>query len=101
MAQDAQFMPLPEIQHNYKGGPESYTNQTEAFPSFPPEHRLPSNDMGQANQLAAPEINVEFAPNPRQESFEQPRYANDLDLDALSPPERGSVSLFYTSLIIY
>lgn len=87
MAQDANFMPLPN--NNFNGGPgsEIYTSQPEQFPSFQRELRLGSNDMGQAAQMAPPEINVEFAPTTRQPNFEQPRMENEFD--ALSPPERG------------
>ena len=66
--------------------PEIYTHQPEeSFPSF--QLRNGSTDLGQAAQMAPPEINVEFAPPSRQSSFE-PTTANN-DLDALSPPERG------------
>jgi transcription factor CRZ1 len=43
--------------------------------------------MGQAQQMVPPEINVEFAPTSRQNSFEPPKPS--LDQDALTPPDRG------------
>jgi transcription factor CRZ1 len=42
---------------------------------------------GQAQQMMPPEINVEFAPNSRQNSFEPPKPS--LDQDALTPPSRS------------
>lgn len=61
----------------------------------PPHDALPqihhgqgSLDMGQAQQMVPPEINVEFAPASRQNSFEPPKPS--LDQDALTPPDRGS-----------
>jgi hypothetical protein len=89
MAQDAKFMPLPNNSFNGGPGSEIYTNATEQFPQFPPEERLGSNDMGQAAQMAPPEINVEFAPTTRQLNFDPPGYENEFD--ALSPPVRGTL----------
>ena len=91
LAQENNFMPLPQANNNFTGGPgsELYTNnQPEVFPPFQPEERLGSNDMGQAAQMVPPEINVEYAPSTRQQSFEPPRYEQS-DMDALSPPDRG------------
>ena len=45
-------------------------------------------DMGQAQQMVPPEINVEFAPSSRQNSFEPPK-PSGFDQDALTPPDRG------------
>ncbi|KAL6714900.1 DNA-binding transcription factor [Lecanora helva] len=87
IAQDANFMPLPNNSFNGGPGSEIYTTQPEQFPAFPAEDRVGSNDMGQATQMAPPEINVEFAPTTRQPSFEPPRMENEFD--GLSPPERG------------
>ena len=89
MSRESSFIPLPNSNFNGALGSEIYTTQPEQFPPFQPQERLGSNDMGQAAHMAPPEINVEFAPNPRQPSFEPPRYENDLD--ALSPPERGKI----------
>jgi transcription factor CRZ1 len=44
-------------------------------------------EMGQAQQMVPPEINVEFAPSSRQNSFEPPKPS--FDQDALTPPDRG------------
>ena len=93
IAQETNFMPLSQVNNNFNGGPgsELYSNnQSEAFPPFQPEERLGSNDMGQAAQMVPPEINVEYAPTTRQQSFEPPRYEQS-DMDALSPPERGKL----------
>lgn len=47
-----------------------------------------SLDMGQAQQMVPPEINVEFAPSSRQNSFDPPKPLG-FDQDALTPPDRG------------
>ncbi|RFU26713.1 hypothetical protein B7463_g9623, partial [Scytalidium lignicola] len=47
-----------------------------------------NSDMGQAQQMVPPEINVEFAPASRQNSFE-PNKPASFDQDALTPPDRG------------
>lgn len=52
----------------------------ESFPTL-------GNEMGQAQQMIPPEINVEFAPASRQNSFEPPKPS--IDQDALTLPERG------------
>jgi hypothetical protein len=67
------------------GGPQGmYSVQTqESFPTL-------GNEMGQAQQMVPPEINVEFAPASRQNSFEPPKPS--LDQDALTPPDRGMVA---------
>ena len=89
-AQNDQFMPLPEMQNSFNGGSSgepTFPNQTEQFPQFPPEARLGSNDYGQADAMAPPEINVEFAPSTQPGRFEPPRFEGDFD--ALIPPNRG------------
>ena len=92
LAQEHNFMPLSQANNSFNGGPGSelyITNQPENFPPFQPEERLGSNDMGQATQMVPPEINVEYAPTTRPQSFEPPRYEHS-DMDALSPPDRGN-----------
>ena len=54
---------------------------------FQHTHNSSSVDMGQAQQMVPPEINVEFAPTSRQNSFDPPKPS--FDQDALTPPERG------------
>lgn len=85
---DQNFMPMLDSQNNFNGSPngDQFHPQTEQFPTFPPEHRLPSNDYGQADQLAPPEINVEFAPTNQPRVFEPQGFQGDFD--ALMP-ERG------------
>jgi hypothetical protein len=61
----------------------------ESFPQI--QHSGSSLDMGQAQQMVPPEINVEFAPSSRQNSFEPPKPA--FDQDALTPPDRGTLIL--------
>lgn len=58
---------------------------------FHPSHNSISVDMAQPQQMAPPEINVEFAPISRQNSFEPPKPS--LDQDALTPPERGAYTM--------
>ncbi|TVY45000.1 C2H2 finger domain transcription factor [Lachnellula subtilissima] len=58
----------------------------ESFPQIQ-QHGAGSVDMGQAQQMVPPEINVEFAPTSRQNSFEPPKPS--FDQDALTPPDRG------------
>ena len=93
LAQESNFMPLSQANNSFNGGPgsELYPNShQESFPPFQPEDRLGSNDMGQAASMVPPEINVEYAPTTRQQSFEPPRYEQS-DMDALSPPDRGNL----------
>lgn len=63
-----------------------YGTQQE-FPPMQQHGNGGSVDMGQAPLMAPPEINVEFAPASRQNSFEPPKPS--VDLDALTPPDRG------------
>lgn len=77
-----------EISNQFSGGPgpQIYNGQPEPdFSNFQLKHE--TSDMGQAAQMAPPEINVELAPPSRQQNFELQNTENDLD--ALSPPERG------------
>lgn len=76
---------LSQDMGNFSGGPgpEIYTGQPDDFSQF--GARQGSGDLGQAAQMAPPEINVEYAPTTRQSSFEPSR--PETDLDALSPPE--------------
>ncbi|TAQ88882.1 hypothetical protein B7494_g2815 [Chlorociboria aeruginascens] len=69
------------------GAPQNiYGNQNhESFPQL--QHNSSSGDMGQAQQMVPPEINVEFAPTSRQNSFDPPKPS--FDQDALTPPDRG------------
>jgi len=70
--------------HSPAISPRMYSVQTqESFPTL-------GNEMGQAQQMVPPEINVEFAPASRQNSFEPPKPS--LDQDALTPPDRGMVA---------
>ena len=64
------------MDNQFSGGPG---------PQIYASHEQASNmDMGQATQMEAPSINVEFAPS---QQIDYPRGENDID--ALSPPERG------------
>ena len=62
-----------------------YGQSQESFCQIPHHNGL--MDMGQAQQMVPPEINVEFAPTSRQNSFEPPKPT--FDQDALTPPDRG------------
>jgi hypothetical protein len=74
------------------GNPQNiYGSNLNSFPQV--QHGHGSLDMGQAQQMVPPEIQVEFAPASRQNSFEPPKPS--LDQDALSPPERGKFDSMY------
>ena len=88
MPQENNFVLSNDMQGNFNGqpGPDMYRQSpSQNFGQF--TMRQDSGDMGQAAQMAPPEINVELAPPSRQAMFEPLRPENDLD--ALSPPERG------------
>ncbi|KAL8798712.1 MAG: hypothetical protein Q9182_006445 [Xanthomendoza sp. 2 TL-2023] len=75
-----------DMQTNFNGrpGPDVYPNPNDAsFAHF--QHRLNSGDMGQAAQMAPPEISVDLAPPSIPSNFVPLRPENDLN-DALSPP---------------
>lgn len=79
---------LSQEMPNFSGGPgpEIYNDQPDDFSQFGARHGS-GGDLGQAAQMAPPEINVEYAPATRQSSFDPPR--PETDLDALIPPESG------------
>lgn len=70
--------------NGYVGAPpQPYGLQApEAFPTLPPTSE-PSQPMP---QLAAPTINIDYAPPPVRSNFEG---RSSMDTDALTPPERG------------
>lgn len=70
------------LTHN--SAPDIYGHNTEQFHM----ERSNSTEMGQAQQMAPPEINIDLAPPSRQNSFEPPKPA-PIDQDALLPPQRG------------
>ncbi|TGO64163.1 hypothetical protein BCON_0008g00100 [Botryotinia convoluta] len=72
---------------NANNGFPSQNIYNQGQESFPQMQHNSSLDMGQAQQMVPPEINVEFAPASRQNSFDPPKSA--LDQDALTPPDRG------------
>lgn len=84
--------PMPDMtQPNYTlasngyvgAPPQSYSLQApEAFPTLPPTSE-PSQSMP---QLAAPTINIDYAPPPVRSNFEG---RSSMDTDALTPPDRG------------
>lgn len=88
MPPESQLLLSNDIQNGFHGmpRPEPYNNHSNhTFPQF--DMRNNSVDMGQAAQMAPPEINVELAPPPSHTGIEQ--FKSENDLDALSPPERG------------
>ena len=87
MPPESQFLLSNGMQNGFDGQPqhEIFNSQSNNFSQF--GMRNDSLDMGQAAQMAPPEINVELAPPSRDNGFDQPRGENDLD--ALSPPERS------------
>lgn len=72
-----QQTPLYLMNNNGFGQGMYGQNQQESFPQI-------QNEMG---QQMVPDINVEFAPASRQNSFEPPKPS--IDQDALTPPDRG------------
>lgn len=70
--------------NNGFGAPQMYGQNSE----YPQMNHNGSVDMGQAQQMVPPEINVEFAPTSRTNSFEPPKPIS-FDNDALTPPDRG------------
>jgi hypothetical protein len=79
-------MGMPNNAFVPSSGPETYAGQSQE--AFGQASRNGSAEMGQAQQMVPPEINVEFAPASRQNSFEPPKPLS-FDQDALTPPERG------------
>ena len=85
--QENPFILSGGMSNQFNGGPrqDMYGNHTiQALPEY--HQRNGSSDMGQAAQMAPPEINVEFAPPSRPQVFDHPNAK--ADADALSPPER-------------
>lgn len=78
-------MDMPNNQFQQAGN-DVYNDQSQD--QFRRQNHNGSTDMGQAQQMVPPEINVEFAPASRQNSFEPPK-PGQFDQDALTPPERG------------
>lgn len=94
ISQDNSHFVLPsnDLNGHFGGGPgpQIYNNGRQPDPGyagFPIKHE--SSDMGQAAQMAPPTINVEPAPPSRSQHMEPSHTENDLD--ALSPPERGTL----------
>ncbi|KAL8812941.1 MAG: hypothetical protein Q9200_000638 [Gallowayella weberi] len=81
-----QFQLSQDMQTNFNGrpGPDVYPNPNDgSFAHF--QHRMNSGDMGQAAQMAPPEISVDLAPPSVPSNFVPLRPESDLN-DALSPP---------------
>ena len=73
--------------NNGFGHPQSIYGSRDS--DYPQINHNGSLDMGQAQQMVPPEINVEFAPTSRTNSFEPPK-PGSFDNDALTPPDRGT-----------
>ncbi|KAG9248306.1 hypothetical protein BJ878DRAFT_412972 [Calycina marina] len=73
------------INNGFGQQPNMFGSQNSEYPQI--SHNG-SVDMGQAQQMVPPEINVEFAPTSRTNSFEPPKPSN-FDNDALTPLDRG------------
>jgi transcription factor CRZ1 len=64
--------------------PQGYPEMgSQPFPTL--QQQDPNGDM---RQMVAPEINIDFAPNSRQNSFEPPK--PQMDHESLTPPDRGT-----------
>ena len=83
-------LPSNDFQGNLGGGPgpEIYTGNPNQFAPQMVRHES-TNDMGQADLMAPPEINVELAPPSKNSQF-GPMSENDFE--ALSPPIARSMS---------
>jgi hypothetical protein len=79
---------MPNNGFTHSSAPEIYGDLSQD--TFGQQNRTGSQEMGQAQQMVAPEINVEFAPPSRQSSFEPPK-PFPINEDALTPPERGEL----------
>ena len=82
------ILPSNDMSSQYGGGAGT------TFTNYQLKHE--TSDMGQAIQMAPPEINVELAP-PSRPSYEPARAENDVD--TLSPPDRGIYCPTYNSLV--
>jgi hypothetical protein len=84
-----QQLPNVNNQNSFMLGINGFPSQSmyggQSQESFP---QIQQNDMGQSTQMV-PDINVEFAPTSRQNSFEPPKPS--FDQDALTPPDRGTL----------
>lgn len=88
--QDNSFILAGGMNSHFIEGPRQDMYGNHIIPSIPDYHqRNGSSDMGQATQMAPPEINVEFAPPSRPQGFDHPN--PKADADALSPPERSKL----------
>lgn len=65
---------------------DSFCHVQSPFPQEP--FPTLNSDTGQANQMIPPEINVEFAPMSRQNTFESSSVTK-FDKDALTPPDKS------------
>ena len=84
-----QQTPLYLMNNNGFGQGMYGQNQQESFPQI-------QNEMG---QQMVPDINVEFAPASRQNSFEPPKPS--IDQDALTPPDRGMYSCHFNVTVTH
>jgi hypothetical protein len=73
------------INNGFGGSQNMYGSQDSEYPQITHNGSI---DMGQAQQMIPPEINVEFAPTSRTNSFDPPK-PSSFDTDALTPPDRG------------
>ncbi len=81
--------PMPPHMYSHNSAPDVYSGSNDQFKN----EGSNSAEMGQAQQMPPPDINIEFAPASRQNSFEPPK-PMQLDQDALTPPMRGKLLLF-------
>jgi hypothetical protein len=73
--------------HNDFGPPQDlYGGQMQEIHQV--QHDSLPNEMGETQQMVPPQINVEFAPTSRVNSFDPPKPS--FDQDTLSPPDRGT-----------
>ncbi len=70
----------------YSGPPIGYPLQPEEFPTL--QQELPIEQIPQG--LAPPSINIDFAPNAKQNTFEPLK--PPMDESSLTPPDRGNIT---------
>ncbi|KAJ8115290.1 hypothetical protein ONZ43_g4699 [Nemania bipapillata] len=85
MPETAQLNQPLMIGPGYQGGPAvSYAMQPEEFPALPQDVAI-EQQMPQG--LAPPSINIDYAPNAKQTTFDPPKPR--MDESSLTPPDRG------------
>lgn len=79
----------------YQSGPSvSYSMQPEEFPPLPQE--IPMEQQMPQGLAPPPSINIDYAPNAKQNTFDPPKPR--MDESSLTPPDRGRVAVSLSGL---